>query len=325
MEKYAPFSPLVFAHESADAETRAVALELERAARAGPPAHTLAPQRHRELQESGEGLGGPVRLVDAAATRELALPDRSLPLRIFVPDEVRGVLFTIHGGGFVMGAAHHSDIRNWQIARHCKLAVVSPEYRLAPEAPHPAALDDCEAAALWLIEHAEREFGSKRILVGGESAGANLAVGTQLRLRDRHDYRFAGANLVFGWFDVGLTPSARRWGDRELVLSTPFLQEMARHYCGPAHYADPEVSPLHADLKGLSSAIFTVGTLDPLLDDTLFMYARWVAAGNPARLALYSGAVHGFTGIPSEIARRANRSIEQAMLEQLSGEAEKWQ
>lgn len=313
-----------FVPDAMDAETRDIVAQLEKAALEGPPAHTLQPREHRERQETGRSFLGSIRTVEAARTRSISAGGRDLSFRYFVPEQVRGVLMSIHGGGFVMGAAHQSDIRNWQIARHCSLAVVSPEYRLAPEAPHPAALDDCEALASWLVEHAARELGSDRILIGGESAGANLAVGTQIRLRDRLGYRFVGANLLFGWFDLGLTPSARAWGDRELVLSTPFLREMAKCYVDSSRYQDPAVSPLYADLEGLGSALFTVGTLDPLLDDTLFMYARWVAAGNPARLAVYPGAVHAFTGIPSRTARAANRLIEHALLQELSGQIDAW-
>jgi len=319
-----PLSPAAFAADAIDAETRQVRARLEESVRRSPPAHTLTPRQHRELQESGESFGGPIRTVDAARTRSVDAGGLKVPVRLFVPDEVRGVLFTIHGGGFVMGAAHHSDIRNWQIARHCSLAVVTPDYRLAPEAPHPAALNDCEAVALWLLDHGRAELGSDTLLIGGESAGANLAVATQVRLRDRHGYRFRGANLLFGWFDLSLTPSVRAWGDRELVLSARFLEQMARCYADPSRHRDAEVSPLYADLAGLGSALFTVGTLDPLLDDTLFLYARWIAAGNPARLAIHPGAVHAFTGISSELARKANRVIEGGLLAQLTGEAESW-
>lgn len=313
-----------FSTRRIDTEVLAILAELEKRTQAAAPAHTLSAREHRELQESGRGFGGPIRTVEAARPRSIRIDGRELSFRSFVPEHVQGVLLTIHGGGFVMGAAHHSDIRNWQIARHCSLAVVTPDYRLAPENPHPAALDDCEALALWLLEHASADFGSDRLLIGGESAGANLAVGVQMRLRDRHGYRFAGASHLFGWFDVGLSPSARAWGDRELILSTPFLEEMARCYVDRARHREPEISPLYANLEGLGSAQFTVGTLDPLLDDTLFMYARWLAAGNPARIAVFPGAVHAFTGIPSAIARSANQMIELALLDQLEGRLDGW-
>jgi hypothetical protein len=84
---------------------------------------------------------------------------------------------------------------------------------------------DCEAAALWLVELAESEFGTKRLMIGGESAGAHLAAVTLIRLRDRHGLQpFVGANLVYGAFDLRITASAWNWGDRLLVLNTPIIE-----------------------------------------------------------------------------------------------------
>jgi acetyl esterase/lipase len=97
------------------------------------------------------------------------------------------------------------------LATRAHLAVASVDYRLAPEHPFPAGPDDCEAAACWLVEHAQREFGTSRLLIGGESAGGHLSALTLLRMRDRHGAAdaFCGANLVFGAFDLGMTPSQR--------------------------------------------------------------------------------------------------------------------
>src|SRR5205807_490450 len=105
-------------------------------------------------------------------------------------------------------------------------AFVSVDYRLAPEHPYPAGPDDCEAAALWVLEHAERELGSDRLLIGGESAGAHLAACTLLRLRDRHDAvdRFDAANLVFGVYDLGGTPSQRGMTERPDLLTAEQIE-----------------------------------------------------------------------------------------------------
>ena len=98
---------------------------------------------------------------------------------------------------------------------------VSVEYRLAPEHPYPAAPDDCEAAALWVIREMESRFGTSRLFIGGESAGAHLSAVTILRLRDRHGLNpFRGANLFAGCYDLTLTPSVRHWGAERLILNT---------------------------------------------------------------------------------------------------------
>lgn len=232
-----------------------------------------------------------------------------VPCRLFVPEgRARGVYLHFHGGGMITGSPEMNDVTNQQIAKQHRVAVVSVDYRLAPEHPYPAGPDDCEAAALWLVEHAQREFGTDRLAIGGESAGAHLSAVTLLRLRDRHGCRaFRAANLVFGCYDLTLTPSARAFGDERLVLRTIDTERFADAFLpGVADRRAPDVSPLYADLGGMPPALFTVGTRDGLLDDSTFMHARWLAAGNAAELAVYPGGAHGFTAFPIGIARDAN-------------------
>jgi acetyl esterase/lipase len=112
-----------------------------------------------------------------------------------------------------------------------------------------------------------------------------------LVLRDRGEIAsVTAANLAYGVYDVSMTPSARRWGDQRIVINTPELTFFAEHYPPKERHRDPDASPLYADLTGMPIALFSCGTLDPLLDDTLFMAARWQAAGSPAQLASYPGA-----------------------------------
>jgi acetyl esterase/lipase len=126
-------------------------------------------------------------------------------------------------------------------------------------------------------------------------------------MRDRHGYTgFRGANLVYGAFDLSMTPSQRHFGNERLVLRTMDIVQFANSFLPiVTDRRDPDISPLFGDLKGLCPALFTVGTADALLDDTLFMQARWVAAGNQAELAIYPGAAHGFTLFPNTQADQA--------------------
>ena len=300
------FSPELFHPDAIDPDVARFNRVVEEALASTPSMHTQVPADLREARERGDGpFGGPAT-VDEADNRSIDSADGPIGLRVIVPDEVRGVYLHLHGGGFAIGAPHHSDVANLRTATRCHLAVVSVAYRLAPEHPYPAGLDDCEAAACWLVENAQAEFGSDRLLIGGDSAGANLSVATLLRMRDRHARcAFSGANLVFGIYDFAMTPSVKRWGDRNLVLSTPIIEWFREMYAPPECWGNPDVSPLLGDLTGLPPALLTVGTLDPLLDDSLFMYARWKAAGNEAHLAVYPGGVHGFTSFPVSIGREA--------------------
>ena len=271
--------------------------------RPGPDAAHMA--RAERIARHRAGMEAMTFPSEEGRDRMIPGPGGLLRLRVFRPEgPARGVLLHIHGGGWVTGRPEMNDPVNEAVCRSDQIAVVSVDYRLAPEHPFPAAVDDCEAAAVWLLANAGRELGSERLLIGGESAGAHLAAATLLRVRDRYDAatRFVGANLVFGAYDLGRLPSQRGVGahadiltpgDLEFFLDlfTPGLDAEARR--------DPAISPLYANLVGLPPALFTVGTADHLLDDTLLLAARWSVAGNPTELLVYPGAPHGCIGLPS--------------------------
>jgi acetyl esterase/lipase len=243
---------------------------------------------------------------------EISIPGPAgrIPARVIRPDDVRAVHLDIHGGAWMIGSARMDDVENDALARACGVATVSIDYRMAPEHDIADEMDDCEAAALWLIGHALADFGTDRLLIGGGSAGAHLAAATLLRLRDRHQAagRFLGANLVYGCYDLSGTPSARLRRDESWVLRPEMVDAVQQYVMrrqDPEVLRDPSLSPLYADLTGLVPALFTVGALDPLLDDSLFMAARWQTAGNAADLAVYPESEHGFTGFPTGMARAA--------------------
>ncbi|AEM80976.1 alpha/beta hydrolase [Streptomyces violaceusniger] len=269
-----------------------------------PSASTLALLRRNRVG----GDTPPVRLAHAQGR----VVEGGVKVRTFVPDRVDGVYLHIHGGGWAFGSADGQDERLWRLAVQARLAVVSVEYRLAPEHPFPAGPDDCEAAARWLVEHAATEFGTERLLIGGESAGAHLSVVTLLRLRDRHGITgaFRAANLLFGPYDLSMTPSQRSFGSRRLLSNTDSLRSTYGLFTpgmGAEQRRDPEVSPLFANLAGLPPARIVIGTEDPLLDDSLFLAGRWQAAGAPAQLGVVAGAMHGFTLFPLTITEREHQ------------------
>ena len=125
-------------------------------------------------------------------------------------------------------------------------------------------------------------------------------------MRDHHGFHFAGANLMFGAYDLAGAPSRSRFDGRGLILDGPSIGIAVDMFVPDASkLRDPDVSPLYADLSDLGPALFTVGTLDPLLDDSLFMYARWLAAGNAAEIEIFPGCPHGFQGLPAPEGPRA--------------------
>jgi acetyl esterase/lipase len=225
---------------------------------------------------------------------------RTIPLRIFLPTcpTVRGVYLDIPGGGFYLGSTAGGDIRNAALAEALGIAVVSVDYRLAPENPWPAAPDDCAAAALWLLDCAEVRFGTTDLAIGGSSAGATLAMTTLLRLRERgRAGSFTGAVLQFGTYDLsGRTPAGR------VIADEYFLEAYVGHL---ADRTVPDVSPVFGDLRHLPPILLIVGELDVVLEDNLVLAARLSAAGGEVDLRVYPASPHGFTGHPTSMARAA--------------------
>lgn len=313
--------PKLFSPEAIDPATLQANETIEKLLAAVPSIDTQEPVAIRAERASGNSAFGELIRLEHAEVRSLPGPAGEIPIRILRPQgDVRGVYLHLHGGGWTLGAEDQQDVMLDAIAQQAGAVVVSVGYRLAPEHPYPAGPDDCEAAALWLIEHA-REFGPERLVIGGESAGAHLSAVTLLRLRDRHGASpFLAANLVYGAYDLGRTPSVRAWGDRNLVLSTPIIDWFTAHFVSdPERRRDPDVSPLFANLAGMPPALFSVGTLDPLLDDSLFMASRWEAAGCAAELAIYPGGIHGFNLLPLPLAEQANERCRQFVAAAMEG------
>jgi acetyl esterase/lipase len=152
------------------------------------------------------------------------------------------------------------------------------------------------------------ELGVDAFAIGGESAGAHLAAATLLRLRAADKLApIRAALLHYGCYDLRMTPSMANWGPSPMILSTPTVDWFTLNLTGgdDALRSDPVASPLLSDLHGMPPALFQCGTLDPLIDDTLFMAQRWLAAGAESEMRLYPGAVHAFDMFDLPVAREA--------------------
>jgi acetyl esterase len=296
------YDPKLFNDDAIPPETRAANAAIVQAMTGMPEWWDVGAQKVREARARGEGIFPASPKSDRARWIEIDGKGGKIPLRVLPAEKPRGVYLHIHGGGHVLGAADAQDRLLERIADETKLTAISVEYRLAPENPYPAGPDDCERAALWVNENL-KDFGGGALTIGGESAGAHLSALTMLRLRDAHGIApFRAANLVFGVFDLGMTPSARAFGGERLVLRTIDIQKFGEAFLPGTDEEQkraPSLSPLYADLRGLCPALFTIGTRDALLDDSLFMHARWVAAGNVGELAIYPGGAHAFTAFPT--------------------------
>jgi len=303
-----PFDPRLFRPDAISAETAAFNAQMAAQMKGRPkpweePADGSPPQRMFASPTSPR-----------ARTVHAEVKGRPpVDLHVVMPEtSPKGVYMHIHGGGLVLGSALTQDMMLERVAESTGMAGVSVEYRLAPENPYPAAWDDCESAALWLIKNGKSEFGTDVLTIGGESAGATLAAATLLRMRDRQGYTgFRAANLAYGNFDTSMTPSQMLAPEKGILVGKTGIRKFTEAYLPKGVDArNPDVSALYADLKNMPRAIFTVGTIDPLLDDTLFMYSRWIAAGNEAELAIYPGAPHAFNSFPLPQGPEANARID---------------
>jgi acetyl esterase/lipase len=304
-----PMDPALFRAEAISEETRHFNEVIVKLLTPMPDWWVAGAQATRDARARGEGAWPLPPKSPRARTITIDGQGGKIPLRILAPQNPKGVYLQIHGGGMVLGAADMQDPMLERLNEKAGLACVSVDYRLAPENPYPAQPDDCESAAVWLAKNAKAEFGSDALAIGGESAGATLAAVTLLRMRDRHGFTgFRAASLFYGAYDLSMTPSQKLFGNSErLVIRTIDMEKfMGAYLSGQKDWRDPDISPLYADLKGLPPALFSIGTADPLLDDSLFMYARYIAAGYRAELAIYPGGAHAFNVFPIAIAEQAN-------------------
>lgn len=289
-------------------EQRAINSTLAERGRSQPPLGAIPVEVIRRNRREGKGGFPKLAVADHARTFQLKTACGPMDVRLFpVADPVATYVY-VHGGGWTFGSIHEQDVRLAELGRAAGMTVVAVEYRLAPEYRHPAGIEDVVAAlaALAASPHCD-----SIILLGGESAGAHLALAALLRLRTQPDLfnRVAGLNLCYGIYDLSMTPSQRLWGDEPLVLSTPIMRWLEDQFLGdmPAEARrHPDISPLYAELGGLPPALLTVGARDLLLDDTLFLAARLKAAGNAAELVVFPEAPHGFNALPTAMARAGN-------------------
>lgn len=219
----------------------------------------------------------------------------AVPARLYRPTghETRAILY-LHGGGFVLGSIASHDALMRRLAVAADAAVLGIYYRLAPEHPYPAALEDALAAWGWL----RGALPAATALIAGDSAGACLSVSTALRLRDGDAPRALG--LFYGCFTAREDSSSHaHFGDGTFGLSTASMRFFWQAYLGGRK--DAVATPLDADLRGLPPALLLAAGLDPLLDDSRAMAAALSEAGVTTTLRVWRGVNHGFMRLGSHV------------------------
>lgn len=227
-----------------------------------------------------------------------------VPVRVYVGDgRPSGLVVYFHGGGFVFGGIEVMDNVARQLTHCADAAVVSVGYRLAPEHPYPAGLDDCQAVTRWALANVSR-FGlpDGAVVVAGESAGGNLAAAVALRLRDGGERAVAGQVLVYPAL-AGASITGSREEFAGLVVSRKQMEYFWEAYSGGRDIErDPYAVPLHAgSLEGLPPALVILGGCDVLRDEGRAYAARLREGDVEVEEVCYAGQPHGFVnfGFPA--------------------------
>ncbi len=291
------------------------------AAAGRPFFHELTPHDARALLQATVAAAPRLAdMPDLAAVEDASFlaGDHEVSVRIYHPhDAEEGTIVYAHAGGWVIGDLDFADATCRRLSAGAGCRLVSVAYRLAPESPYPLPLDDVCAAVRWTADR----FGG-RIVVGGESAGGNLAAAAAIRLRGASGVTLAGQWLAYpvtdGTFD---TQSYRSIGDRNWLLSTADMKWFWNHYCpSEDDRRDPTASPLRvADASNLPPAMIVVAQLDPLRDEGLAFANRLAADGVKVSTRCDPGMAHGYLGaawaidLAAEAVRESGRWIRQAL------------
>jgi acetyl esterase len=282
-----------------------------------PPVHTMTGAQARATIRSRFVLPAELEPVAEVRNKTIPRPGGDIPVRIYRPQngdggDVRGlpILVYAHGGGFVFCDLDSHDGLCRNIANRIPAVVISVAYRLAPENQWPDAAEDVYTATRWAADNADAVGGdARRIVVGGDSAGGNLAAVTALMARDRSSPPIAGQLLLYPVIAADFDNESYRLFGKGFYNPKPALQWYWDQYVPTlADREHPYASPLRANLAGLPPAIVVVAGHDPLRDDGIAYADALEAAGVVTVRNLFEGGIHGFMTMPMlGIAHEARR------------------
>jgi acetyl esterase/lipase len=277
-------------------------------------------------------LRPPVALSDAVEGKDYLVPgpegSPEVTVRVYRPAQPTNsalpCVFWMHGGGYIFGSydAENARFDRWVQMFGC--AGASVEYRLAPEHPYPAGIEDSYAALKWLVEHAsELGIEAGRVGIGGASAGAGLAAGLALLVRDRAEFDIAFQLLIYPMLDDRQRTPSSGW---EVPVWPPSANRLGwSAYLGPLYGSDEVptyAAPARAtSLEGLPPTLISVGTLDGFVDEDVDYAQRLNQAGVPVELHVYPGGPHGFDSMApgTQLGSRARAHMEEWLGRQLAG------
>jgi acetyl esterase len=275
------------------------ALRRRRIAAGRRPPRDLSVAEAREAERAELKECGEPEPVAEVVDGSLPGPAGPIPIRVYRPQSAQPLpaLVYFFGGGWVLGSLDTGDGVCRRLANSTPCAVVAVSYRRAPEHPFPAAVEDCDAATRWLAEHgADLGVDSRRLAVGGASAGGNLAAATAQLAHEQGGPSLRFQFLVYPPLDYRAdTPSMRETVDPVFFDCNDVAWCWAHYLACDSDGESPLASPLRArNLRGLPPTLVITAELDPLRDEGELYAARLAAAGVPTELVRFEGMVHGF-------------------------------
>jgi acetyl esterase len=268
-----------------------------------PPYETLTPKEAREFYLAGRVVTNP-EPPELKSVAPLSIPSSagSIPARVYTPLRLRSAnglapcLVFFHGGGWVIGNLDSHDVACRKLADEGELIVISVDYRLAPEHKFPAAVDDAIAATKWIAGNAKTlGIDASRLMVGGDSAGGNLAAVVSLSARDGNGPAIAGQVLIYPATDFAMTHASHREPETSILLTHTVIRWFRDHYLGSNDGSHWRASPARAaTLAGLPAAYVLTAGADPLRDEGEEYARRLREAGVPVTYRHFPGQFHGF-------------------------------
>ncbi len=282
----------------------------------GPAAESVAISRGRKIIVSSSQLAGGNQPIGAVTDRTIDGPGGPLPLRFYTPRGLSGespALLFFHGGGWIYGDLESHDATCRFLAEEAQVRVIAVDYRLAPEAPFPAAVDDAMAAWSWVAEHAKGiGIDPARIAVGGDSAGGNLAAVVAQQTVAAGGPSPAFQLLIYPATDFLNTSASRLTYADGFFLTKAFMDLAEENYLvGGEDRSDPRLSPLHGDVTGVAPAYVVTAGFDPLLDEGNAYADKLRAAGVAVEHVCEDGLIHGFINMVA-IGRTAPKAARRA-------------
>ncbi|HEV7735220.1 MAG TPA: alpha/beta hydrolase [Candidatus Binatia bacterium] len=295
-------------------DPQARALLDQMAAMGGAPLSSMPVEGARQLMNALASMQGAGEAVAHVEDIRIPGPGGDIPARLYRPaGDALPLLVYFHGGGWVIGSLESHDALCRTLANAAGCAVLSIDYRLAPEHRYPAAADDCYAATVWAVANA-RALGTDpaRVAIGGDSAGGNLTAVTALRACDQGTPALRFQLLVYPVTDHRYDTASYRENAEGYLLSRTDMVWFWDHYLGTNDGTEPYASPLRAtNLAGLPPALVITAGFDPLRDEGEAYAERLKKAGIPVTLTRYDGMIHGFFGMGAQL-DEAKRAIGQA-------------